>query len=285
MIYMLYNPKANNGKGETEAREWAKCLNEEATYINVLETPNMKEFLSSLNEEDVIIVAGGDGTIHHFANNAVELNLKNKMYYVKSGSGNDFYRDNKEYADELGRIELNRFFENLPIVKVNGIERRFLNGIGYGLDGVACAIGEQMRMNTTKPINYTSIAIKQLLGKFKLRHATITVDGVTREYDNVWVAPTMKGKYYGGGMRVAPNQDRFDPEHNVTSVVFHKKSRIGTLLIFSKFSSGDHEKMKNNVDSFTGKRVEVKFDKPCALQIDGEVVENVTSYVVEVPNK
>ena len=126
MIYMLYNPKANNGKGETEAREWAKCLNEEATYINVLETPNMKEFLSSLNEEDVIIVAGGDGTIHHFANNAVELNLKNKMYYVKSGSGNDFYRDNKEYADELGRIELNRFFENLP--------RMLKEGMGVSID-------------------------------------------------------------------------------------------------------------------------------------------------------
>ena len=34
-----------------------------------------------------------------------------------------------------------------------------------------------------------------------------------------------------------------------------------------------------------GTKVEVKFDKPCALQIDGEVVENVTSYTVEVPEK
>ena len=101
MIYILMNPKANNGLGESDAREWAKCLNEEATYVNVLETDNMKEFLTSLKEEDEIVVAGGDGTIHHFVNNVVDLNLKNKMYYVKSGSGNDFYRDNKQYADEL----------------------------------------------------------------------------------------------------------------------------------------------------------------------------------------
>ena len=283
MIYVLMNPKANNGKGEVDAREWAATnLKEEATFINVIETPNMKEFLLSLDKNDEIIVTGGDGTIHNFINNVYDLNLKNKMYYVKSGSGNDFYRDNAEFADELGRIELSKFLKNLPLVKVNGIERRFINGIGYGLDGVACAIGEQMRMKTTKKINYTAIAVKQLLGKFKLRHATVTVDGVTHEYDHVWVCPTMKGRHYGGGMKVAPNQDRFDPENKVTVVTFHKKGRIATLLSFTDFSKGNHAKLTKNIASVTGKKVEVKFDKPCALQIDGEVVENVTSYVVEV---
>ena len=139
-----------------------------------------------------------------------------------------------------------------------------------------------MKMNNgiliiDKPINYTSIAVKQLLGKYKLRHATVTVDGVTNEYDNVWVSPTMKGKYYGGGMKVAPNQDRFDPENKVTVVTFFKKGRISTLLNFTNFSKGKHDKLTKNVASFTGKKIEVKFDIPCALQIDGEVVENVTS--------
>ena len=136
-------------------------------------------------------------------------------------------------------------------------------------------------MKTTKKINYTSIAVKQLLGKYKLRHATVTVDGVTNEYDNVWVCPTMKGRHYGGGMKVAPNQDRFDPENKVTVVTFHKKGRIATLLSFTNFSKGNHSKLTKNIASVTGKQIEVKFDKPCALQIDGEVVENVTSYIVE----
>lgn len=283
MIYMFMNPKANNGKGELEAREWAKRLNEEPTFINVLET-DMKEFLSSLNKEDELIVSGGDGTIHHFANNAVELKLKNKMYYVKCGSGNDFYRDNEKYVDELGRIELNKFFEKLPIVRVNGIEKRFLNGSAFGLDGETCRVGEEMRMTTDKPINYTSIAIKLLLGKFKLRHATITVDGVTKEYDNVWLASTMKGKYYGGGMMAAPKQDRFNPEGTVSVVCLHKRSRIGTLLVFPTFSKGEHEG-KKWADVIVGKKIEVKFDIPCAIQIDGEVIENVTEYSVEVPNE
>ena len=74
MIYILMNPKANNGQGEINAREWAKCLNGDITFINVLETKNMKEFLSSLDESDEIVVTGGDGTIHNFVNN-VNLNI------------------------------------------------------------------------------------------------------------------------------------------------------------------------------------------------------------------
>ena len=31
-----------------------------------------------------------------------------------------------------------------------------------------------------------------------------------------------------------------------------------------------------------GKKVTITFDQPCALQIDGEVVENVLTYSVEV---
>lgn len=285
MKYVLMNPRANNGLGEQDAREWAKCLNEEVTYVNVLETKDMASFVKGLNPEDVIIVAGGDGTLNHFANDIAELDVKNEMYYVKSGSGNDFYRDNKEHCNELGMIPLNKFVQNLPIVHVNGITRRFINGIGYGLDGETCRAGEEMRMKTTEKIDYTKIAIKLLLGGYKLNHATVTVDGVTMEHDYVWLASTMKGRYYGGGLMVAPLQNRFDGEHRVSVVALYKKSRLGTLLRFPSLNKGEHIKKKDWVTTRLGKKVEVKFDKPCALQIDGEVVENVTSYTVEVPEK
>ena len=285
MKYVLMNPRANNGLGESDAREWAKCLNEEVTYVNVLETKDMASFVKGLNPEDVIIVAGGDGTLNHFANDIAELDVKNEMYYVKSGSGNDFYRDNKEHCNELGMIPLNRFVQNLPIVTVNGIRRRFINGIGYGIDGETCRVGEEMRMKTTEKIDYTKIAVKLLLGGYKLNHATITVDGETCEYDNVWLASTMKGRYYGGGLMVAPKQDRFDEENRVSVCCLYKRNRIATLLRFPSLNKGEHIKKKDWFTSKVGKKVEVKFDKPCALQIDGEVVENVTSYTVEVPTK
>ncbi len=283
MIYILMNPKANNGIGEQDARNWAKVLKEEATFVDVLKT-DTRQLVANLKENDEVIVSGGDGTLNHFANDVAELEIKNPIYYVKSGSGNDFYRDRQEDVDELGRIKLNRHLERLPIVHVNGISQRFINGIGYGLDGETCRIGEDMRKTSTKPINYSNIAVKLLLGDFQLRHATVTVDGVTKEYDNVWLVPTMKGRYYGGGLMIAPNQDRFDAEGKVSVVALSKKSRLSTFLNFPSIKKGKHAN-KTWVHTVVGKNVEVKFDTPCALQIDGEVVDNVTSYTVEVPDK
>lgn len=284
MIYVLMNPKANNGLGESDARNWAKVLTEEATFVDVLRN-DVRQLVTSLQEGDEVVVSGGDGTLNHFINDVADLDIKNNIYYVKSGSGNDFYRDRKEDVDELGRIPLNRHLINLPIIHVNGITKRFINGIGYGLDGETCKIGEEMRMKSDKPINYSNIAIKLLLGKYKLKRATVTVDGDTKEYKYVWLASTMKGRYYGGGLMVAPNQDRFDPEGKVSVVALYKKGRLGTLLRFPSLNTGKHVLKKDWVTVVTGKKVQVSFDEPCALQIDGEVVDNVTSYTVEVPEK
>jgi predicted NBD/HSP70 family sugar kinase len=71
---------------------------------------------------------------------------------------------------------------------------------------------------------------------------------------------------------VAPLQDRFDEEHRVSVVALYKRSRIGTLLRFPSLNKGEHIKKTDWVTTKVGKKVEVKFDKPCALQIDGEVV-------------
>ncbi|MBR3749144.1 MAG: diacylglycerol kinase family protein, partial [Firmicutes bacterium] len=112
--------------------------------------------------------------------------------------------------------------------------------------------------------------------------ATVTVDGETSKYENVWLASTMKGRFYGGGLMVAPDQDRFDPEGLVSVVTLYKKSRIGTLLRFPSLNKGEHVLKKDWVTVKRGRKVTVSFEEPCALQIDGDVVEAVTTYTVEI---
>ena len=92
----------------------------------------------------------------------------------------------------------------------------------------------------------------------------------------------MKGKYYGGGVMAAPNQDRLEKDGKVSIVCLHKRSRLGTLFVFPTFSKGKHSGKKWS-SVVIGSQVEVTFNTPCALQLDGEVIDNVTSYVVEVP--
>jgi diacylglycerol kinase family enzyme len=102
------------------------------------------------------------------------------------------------------------------------------------------------------------------------------VDGVERRFENVWLAPTMHGKYYGGGLMPCPEQSRTDDTLSV--MVFHGKCKLQMLMIFSKMSKGEHVKSKKHVSVFKGKEITVKFDEPRTLQIDGETVFNVTEY-------
>ena len=161
------------------------------------------------------------------------------------------------------------------------MERLFINGIGFGIDGYCSEKGDELQAKSDKPVNYAGIAIKGLLFHYKRPNATVTVDGVTKTYKGVWLAPTMKGRFYGGGMNVAPKQDRLDPNKTVTNVVWHKSGKLKTLMVFPSIFKGEHVKQKKLIDIVEGHHIIVEFNKPTALQIDGETVSGVTKYEVK----
>lgn len=278
MGYLLFNPLANSGNGEKTKNEVKTFLEqqlgetlEEKSVIDL----DSKKFLSSLKETDKVVLLGGDGTLMHFANEIKGIKFKCPIYLYKAGTGNDFLNDViMEVKDNL--IQINKYLENLPTVYINDKEYLYLNGIGFGLDGTACEIADKQRAAGKTKVNYTSISINLLLFKFKCPSADVTVDGVTKHYKKVWLASGMNGKYYGGGMRIAPKQDRLSDK--LTSVVFHDSGRLHTLLVFPKIFTGEHVKYTKMVDIREGKDITVEFSRPCALQIDGETVLNVKKY-------
>ena len=275
MNYVLYNAKSHNGN-QVDTIEKFKEL--EATKKNVLDV-NYDEFLPSLKEDDKVILVGGDGTLNHFVNDVDGKELPCKFYFYSAGTGNDFKNDMKDYIED-DLIYLNDCIKDLPTVIIDEKCYKFIDGIGFGIDGYCCEVGDDLQAKSDKPVNYTSIAIKGLLFHYKRPNAKVTVDGITKEYKRVWLAPTMLGKYYGGGMMVAPNQDRFNKERLLTNVVMHKACKLKTLMVFPKIFKGEHVKHTEMIDVRTGKEFTVEFDRPTALQIDGETVRNVVKYTV-----
>ena len=274
---ILYNPKANNGRGaETVAS--IPVPKEEQVLTNVLEIEDAKIFFDQIAPDDKVVICGGDGTLNHFVNETYDIEYPNEIFLYAVGTGNDFLTDIGEPADKL--VEITKYLKHLPIVTVNGKEYRFINGIGYGIDGYCCEVGDQMREAGKEKIDYTGIAIKGLLFHYKPTHAKVTVDGVTKEYDRCWIAPTMNGRCYGGGMYPTPGQDRLANDE-VSVMVMYGKGKIATLIAFPKIFKGEHVKYTNMVEIRRGKEVTVEFDRPVALQIDGETILNVTTYSVK----
>ena len=269
MKYYIYNSKANNGIKPPIGPE-----------IELTDAIGLDygAFFEGLNPEDEVVFIGGDGTLNYLVNAVDTDNLKNNVYLYGAGTGNDFLRDIGRNPGE--EVLVNEYMKNLPTVYVNGIERKFINGIGYGIDGYCCEVADQIKEVTpNKAINYSAIAIKGLLFHYNPHHAKITVDGKSYEYDNVWLAPGMKGRFYGGGLMMTPAQDR--KSGKLSTAVYMSKSRLAALMNFPAISKGEHVKNTKMVQIYEGSEIEVTFSEPSALQIDGETVLNVLTYRVK----
>ena len=278
---VLYNPLSSTGEGERKAHDLDRFFGDDCRveYKSLLEIDDKKAFLSRLDPGVTPVVTGGDGTLSHFVNSLGGENPTRDIYYYPAGTGNDFLND----LDKSGDTEpflLNPYITDLPRIHFNGETHVFLNGVGYGIDGYVCEEGERIRRKTGKPINYTATAVKGLLYAYKRTRATVTVDGETYEFEDVWMTPTMNGRYFGGGMMCAPAQDRLNPDGTVSVMVMRSPSKLRTLLLFPSIFKGNHVKNTKIVTTYKGHNIHVRFDAPTALQIDGEVFSGVTEYTV-----
>ena len=278
MTYALYNPFAGNQTCEEQSKKLREFYSPDELEFSSMADINYSEFFPSLNADDKVIICGGDGTLNRFVNDTRDIAITNDILYYAAGSGNDFLRD---LGKEKGTapFKINQYIENLPSVTVNGRETLFVNAIGFGIDGYCCEVGDEMRKKSNgKPVNYTSIAIKGLLYAFRPTDATVVIDGKEKRYKKVWIAPTMHGRFYGGGMIAAPDQRRDAPDGKFSVVIWHGSNKLKTLMVFPSIFKGEHVKHSECIDIVRADEVTVKFDKPCALQIDGETILNVTEY-------
>ncbi len=278
---VLYNPLSGKSNGKERAEKIRGYYPEETVFCDVTVAEDINELIKKAGDDDRIIICGGDGTLNHFVNSIEDTvldALKGRLFYYPTGSGNDFYLD-VTGSKNGGPISLYEYIRELPTVYVKEEKKRFINGVGYGLDGFACAEVERIRRATGKIVKYTNVAIQGLLYRFKPQDAVITVDGIRHEYSNVWLIPTMKGKYFGGGVMITPGQDRNDPEGKVSVLVWHA-GRIFTLTKFSKSYTGGHVVYTDNVDIIRGEEIEVEFGSLTDMQIDGEPMMNVNTYKV-----
>lgn len=274
--YVLYNPHSDNQHGEKEAKKLEEVLSgNEFVYQDVTKVGDYAAFFAGMDEGAELILCGGDGTLNRFANNIEGIENLPKISFFACGSGNDFLRD---VGNNGGKpMPMNAYLKDLPTVTVKGNTYRFLNGVGYGIDGYCCEVGDKLREERPgKKINYTGIAIKGLLFHYKPTGATVTVDGKEHRFEKVWLAPAMFGRCYGGGMYPTPGQTREDDHLSV--LVFHGSGKLKTLMIFPSIFKGEHVKKEKYVTVLSGKEITVKYDEPRPVQVDGETILDVSEY-------
>jgi len=277
--HILYNRLSRSNTGELEAHMLDEIMHGESLkYWNVTDIEDYDRFFAEIPADDKIIVAGGDGTLNNFINNTDYCDIPQDVYFFPAGSGNDFARDigKQKHCEPF---DVRKYITNLPAVTVAGKERRFFNSASIGLDAQVCLEADRLKKAGKKSVNYALLAVKCIFTKYKFCDAVVTdSDGNRHEFRDVLLAITTKGRYFGGGVKISPNQDRNHPDEEMIFIIAHNLPAFKALIVFASIVIGKHFSFKKNVTVMKGKDFIVQFSQPTPIQIDGETVEGQTAY-------
>ena len=277
--HILYNRLSRSNTGELEAHMLDEIMSGETLmYHNVADIEDYHKFFADIPADDKIIVAGGDGTMNRFINDTDYCHVPQEIYFFPAGSGNDFARDIGK-SKHCEPFEIRRFISNLPAIFTGGKEQRFFNSASMGVDAQVCLEAYRLKGLGKKSVNYSVLAVKCILTKYKFCDAVVTDEnGVEHKFKDVLLAITTKGRYFGGGVKISPNQDRNDPDEMLTFIIAHNLPAWKALIVFASIPMGKHFNFKNNITVMKGKEFKVKFSRPTPIQIDGETVEGQREY-------
>ncbi|MBN2300633.1 MAG: hypothetical protein JXC31_05550 [Acholeplasmataceae bacterium] len=274
MDILLYNPLSRNGKNEKFIQKVVNHLQKDGNTVvsyNILAIDDVEKFASNCTKDDRIIIVGGDGTINRLANRLYNFDFQQDLFMYQAGTGNDFARSLKT---KLKVVPIKPYIKKLPVVRYQDTFRYFLNGAGAGLDGYIGHLVNTSKYKKNK-LNYFRHAFEGF-AKFKPISAEITIDGKTWREEKVWLASIMNGPYFGGGMKVAPHAER--TKNDIHLVVLKDIPKWLLVIIFPTIYFGWHLIFKSFVKVHVGKEVELHFDKPTYLQIDGDVEYPISQF-------
>lgn len=154
-----------------------------------------------------IVGVGGDGTLSEIADGLVDRAVP--LYFVPCGTGNDFVRVLNLPSDPIAafQAQLNGVDSALDMAVVNG--KGFLNVAGTGFD--VDVLREVVRYkHVGKGLIPYLFGLISALKKFHSFRAELTLDTGEVLNEAFTIISMGNGRYFGGGMKVAPNANPFD---------------------------------------------------------------------------
>ena len=190
----IVNPKAGKGRSKSvlpKIEEECKKKNRsyEIRYISE-EKSGYDIAMEYKNEENVIYVVGGDGTLS--VTLPAIVGTKNKLGIIPAGSGNDTYRTIKTMEDGEFLIDIG---------KIN--DRYFINVACTGIDAEVGNNMEKFRGTIVPRSQLYNVSIVYTFVTFKCKNIKIKTS-IKNIEDKYTILSICNGSYYGGGFKIAP---------------------------------------------------------------------------------
>lgn len=282
--FIIVNPQSAGGMSESE---WASQANIISRNFGAFECAFTKEIWDAAriaeeeakNGRKLLIALGGDGTISEVANGILRSGCDAELGILPRGTGGDFRRSLNipaqlgKAASRLKEAQTHRMDAGkVTYTNHQGKEetRFFTNTASFGISGEVAG-----RVNRT--------AVKWLGGKIAFASASLRTT-LTFESPEVWIQPDdqestrlkivivciANGRFFGGGMKIAPNAKLNDGLFDVVTVGHLPVTAF--LLKSYRIYSGTHLDLKEVASAHVKKlkATPAKENQEIFLEIDGE---------------
>lgn len=265
---LILNPMAGREKGRKCKIEILTQVEKALGKVDVYHTESAghaQQISNDIkNNYSVIIVAGGDGTIHEVVNGMIHGNAA--LAVIPIGSGNDFIKmlNLPENINESIQIIKQNKRKRIDIGKIG--ERYFPNGLGIGFD--AWVVKESKKVKRLRGFFIYLYAVLKTVFSFKNEPVSFYANGKT-ELKDIFLIAVGNGKAMGGGFYLNPEAIIDDGKFDVCIIHALKKREI--FLHLPKTLKGKHTQLKQ-VETLRTDRLEIKSEKGIAVQADGELL-------------
>ena len=240
----------------------------------------------------LIIAVGGDGTFHEVVNGVMDSGAPVRVGLIAQGTGGDFRKT-------LGiEHRLDRYLEVLTAGRTqqidvgrvryrdtNGAEKQrwFVNILSAGMGGLVDRYVSDAPSYLSGKAAYFGASVKALARCKEGRlHASITNDGTTdHRLLRSYMIAICNGRYFGGGMKIAPMAALDDGKFEVVSI--GAASKLAFAIHAQKVYDGSHLRAPG-VEHFQATGIDLELENSDAADVflndvDGEPLGGLPIHV------
>ena len=203
---------------------------------------------------NIIIAVGGDGTINRVLNRIV--NTKNILGYIPYGTGNDFYRTNKEL--------LKSGINTIDLVKIN--DKYFINVACFGIDADIGNADNYIHSSVIPKRYRYKLSLLSNFIKYEPRSFEVDINNKTIK-DYFTTIAVCNARYYGGGYKVSPNSSLTDGLLEVVLATKTNKYNMAKMITSMKNAFHLYYPQIKVIET---DKLTIKSPKEISCNIDGE---------------
>ena len=286
-MLVIVNPAARHGVTADLVPVVTGLLDSQADYtLSLTEHPgHATELAREAHGYDVVVAAGGDGTVHEVLNGLMQLPAGERpaLALLPTGSGNDYRRTLGVSTDLPTAVRqlLGGVRARMDLGVVNGVY--FANSVAVGLDARVTAKAVELKRTTgwSGLMLYLRALLIVLFRQFHTHDVMLSIDGAEPVRRDLLLVAATNGPTYGGGFKITPQAT---PDDGLLDMcIIGRVSLVGALIRLPFVVVGHHGWMRP-VTLERHRSVRIESDLPIEGQVDGEVTL-ASTYAIEVlPN-